>query len=149
MATTLLSCILSFSIIALILILSNPHLTLSMDFSTDIVHDEDGEDQYLVDSTQSMIKIKKGAHCNPFTNNICNGIQVNNGTGLLHCCKTHCTNILSDQNNCGRCQHKCGFGQRCCHGRCTNVSFNPNHCGKCNRKCFHGIKCEFGICGYA
>lgn len=94
-------------------------------------------------------KIKKGAHCNVQTNNICAGISVNNGTGLLQCCKKHCRNVLGDRNNCGSCGHKCGFSQLCCGGTCNDVAYNVNHCGKCDKKCQAGVKCEFGTCGYA
>ncbi|KAJ4976348.1 hypothetical protein NE237_001454 [Protea cynaroides] len=150
MATTLLklNSIPSLFIIVLVLILQS-HIALSLDFPTDT--DEDDSKEYVVDtgSRYLLARIRKGAHCNLFNHNICDGIPVNNGTGLLHCCKKHCRNILSDKNNCGRCGRKCGFGQRCCHGFCTNVAFNGNHCGKCNRKCLPGIKCEFGSCGYA
>ncbi|KAF5189608.1 Stigma-specific protein stig1 [Thalictrum thalictroides] len=125
-------------------------------FETDI---EDGE-VYLVD-TQSLgfsiqaqsryqpKKVKKGARCDAITNNICNGISVNNGTGLLQCCKKHCRNVLGDRNNCGTCGQKCGFGKLCCKGKCINVAYNVDHCGKCNVKCSSGLKCEYGTCGYA
>ncbi|XP_057955298.1 protein GRIM REAPER-like [Malania oleifera] len=92
--------------------------------------------------------IKKGTHCE-VSSNICNGISVNNGAGLLSCCKKHCRNVLRDRNNCGKCGHKCGFGQLCCGGKCTNVGFDALHCGKCNKACDSGVKCEKGSCGYA
>lgn len=94
-------------------------------------------------------KIKKGAHCDASANNICSGISVNNGTGLLQCCKKHCRNVLGDRNNCGTCSHKCGFGQLCCSGKCTDIAYNVDHCGKCDKKCSKGVKCEYGVCGYA
>ncbi|PIA36635.1 hypothetical protein AQUCO_03300083v1 [Aquilegia coerulea] len=88
-------------------------------------------------------KIRKGAHCDPKTKNICNGVSVNNGTGILNCCKIHCRNILGDQKNCGHCGHTCGFGELCCHGTCTNVALNVDHCGKCDNKCLQGVRCEY------
>lgn len=94
-------------------------------------------------------KIRKGMRCHVASHNICNGVKADNGTSLLYCCKKHCRNILGDMNNCGRCGHKCRFGQRCCGGKCTYVGFNADHCGKCNKKCKSGVKCEFGYCGYA
>lgn len=94
-------------------------------------------------------KIKKGAHCDASANNICSGISVNNGTGLLQCCKKHCRNVLGDRNNCGTCRHNCGFGQLCCSGKCTDIAYNVDHCGKCDKKCSKGVKCEYGVCGYA
>ncbi|XP_010502751.1 PREDICTED: protein GRIM REAPER-like [Camelina sativa] len=94
-------------------------------------------------------KIRKGMRCHVAGYNVCNGVKADKGTSLLYCCKKHCRNILGDMNNCGRCGHKCRFGQRCCGGICTNVGFNPKHCGKCNKKCKSGVKCEYGYCGYA
>ncbi|XP_038990540.1 protein GRIM REAPER-like [Hibiscus syriacus] len=95
-------------------------------------------------------KIRKSAHCEPDSyQNICNGISVNNGTNILYCCKTHCRNVLRDQNNCGECRNRCKFGQCCCGGVCTDVVHNFDHCGKCDNRCSPGVKCEFGYCGYA
>ncbi|XP_010272490.1 PREDICTED: protein GRIM REAPER-like [Nelumbo nucifera] len=114
-----------------------------------MAHDtEDGEGN-LVDSPSTnalsrnlfLARIRKGSHCD--------GVPVNNGTGLLQCCKARCRDVFGDQNNCGRCGHKCGFGELCCHGTCTNIVYNDTHCGECNRKCLPGIKCEYGTCGYA
>ena len=119
------------------------------------------EEEYVLDTplphlgpTRSRflasIIIKKGAHCDAVTNNICNGVPANKGKGLLFCCKKHCRNVLSDRNNCGVCGHKCkGLGERCCNGVCTNVLSNDNHCGKCNKKCSPGDTCGNGFCGYA
>ncbi|KAE8732154.1 Protein GRIM REAPER [Hibiscus syriacus] len=105
--------------------------------------------RFLTTSTKKD-KIRKGAHCvhDPYQN-ICNGISVNNGTGILYCCKTHCRNVLRDRNNCGVCGNRCQFGQRCCGGVCTDVVSNVNHCGKCDKQCSAGVKCEYGYCGYA
>ncbi|KAL4332966.1 hypothetical protein GQ457_07G014640 [Hibiscus cannabinus] len=95
-------------------------------------------------------KIRKGEHCVPDPyRNMCNGVSVNNGTGMLYCCKTHCRNVLRDWNNCGGCGRRCQFGQRCCGGVCTDVVRNVNHCGKCDKQCSPGVKCELGYCGYA
>ncbi|GMJ13884.1 GRIM REAPER [Hibiscus trionum] len=94
--------------------------------------------------------IRKGAHCESNSyHNICNGISVNNGTGILHCCKTHCRNVRSDWNNCGECGKRCLLGQRCCGGVCTDVARSVHHCGKCGNQCSSGVKCELGYCGYA
>ncbi|KAL4282115.1 hypothetical protein GQ457_03G024070 [Hibiscus cannabinus] len=95
-------------------------------------------------------KISKGAHCESNSyHNICNGISVNNGNGVLHCCKNHCRNVHGDWNNCGGCGKRCRLGQRCCGGVCTDVWRNVNNCGKCGNRCSSGVKCEFGYCGYA
>ncbi|KAI9085892.1 hypothetical protein K1719_031969 [Acacia pycnantha] len=95
--------------------------------------------------------VKKGVHCDASAGsfNICNGVSASKGRGLLFCCKNHCRNVLSDENNCGRCGHKCCQGHRCCDGACTDVLFNENHCGKCGNKCSLGVHCENGCCGYA
>ncbi|KAG9448116.1 hypothetical protein H6P81_014244 [Aristolochia fimbriata] len=126
--------------------------------------DPEEDEEYVLDNPQllglnvrsaaagrfAVRKLRKGAHCNAGSNNnVCPGVSVNNGTGLLQCCKTHCRNILRDRNNCGGCGRKCSFGQLCCAGVCTNIAYNVDHCGKCNRKCPLGVRCEYGTCGYA
>ncbi|KAL0857520.1 hypothetical protein Bca101_062674 [Brassica carinata] len=142
---------------------SNPHSVVAKE----ITNEEDSE-FYILDETPTMLsnlttasktrllvvphykKITKGMRCHVASgHNICNGVKADKGTSLLYCCKKHCRNILGDMNNCGRCSHKCRFGQRCCEGVCTYVGFNPDHCGKCNKKCKSGAKCEYGYCGYA
>ncbi|KAJ9153578.1 hypothetical protein P3X46_027005 [Hevea brasiliensis] len=122
--------------------------------STDIEDDE----EYVLDTPLPNLRsrsrflarvIKKGAHCNPSTYNICNGVSANNGTSLLQCCKTHCRNVLGDENNCGHCGNKCSFGKLCCQGSCVSVANNNDHCGKCNKICAPGTSCSYGSCGYA
>ncbi|XP_077249550.1 stigma-specific Stig1 family protein [Tasmannia lanceolata] len=154
MATTLplikLVTILSIFIIPMTLI---AHSSLTSDV-------EDEEDEWVMDdqflsqivrpgSRFFASKIKKGVRCHEVTNNICPGISVNKGNGLLQCCKKHCRNVLSDRNNCGSCHQKCGFGELCCNGLCTNIAHNVDHCGDCDQKCPSGVKCENGSCGYA
>ncbi|XP_010260215.1 PREDICTED: protein GRIM REAPER-like [Nelumbo nucifera] len=151
MATTFLKLptILSVTVILALVLILHTHIVFSQDI-------EDGED-YVVDNPftnalagkRFLARIRKGAHCDVSRNSICNGVSVNNGTGLLQCCKTHCRNVLGDRNNCGRCGHKCGFAELCCHGSCTNAAYNASNCGKCGNKCLPGVKCEFGACGYA
>lgn len=147
------SFLLKLTTIFCILLLLHTHITLSFELG-DTEEDED----YVLDTplpyhgmrSRFLANIiKKGTRCDPISNNICNGISANNGTSLLFCCKKHCRNILRDKNNCGRCGHKCRFGELCCNGKCTNGANNVNHCGKCERKCLPGVKCEFGFCGYA
>ncbi|KAF1866763.1 hypothetical protein Lal_00018148 [Lupinus albus] len=93
--------------------------------------------------------IKKGKRCH-VSQNICNGVQAKKGTELLFCCKNlHCRDVLSDKNHCGKCGHKCEFGEKCCSGVCINVLYSAYHCGKCKSKCQQGVPCESGICGYA
>ncbi|KAL6283620.1 hypothetical protein ACE6H2_014549 [Prunus campanulata] len=116
------------------------------------------KEEYVLDSPNPSFRsrsrflasiIKKGAHCDPIKHNICNGISANKGTSILHCCKTHCRNVLGDRNNCGKCGNKCKLGMHCCNGTCINTTFNANNCGKCGKKCKYGVKCEYGYCGYA
>ncbi|XP_068666691.1 protein GRIM REAPER-like [Aristolochia californica] len=125
-----------------------------------VAQDAEEEEDYVLDnqfpglnlragSRFLVSKIKKGEHCDPKSNNVCPGVSVNNGTGLLQCCKKHCRNILGDRNNCGKCGQRCAFGQLCCGGVCTNIAYNVGHCGKCNKKCPLGVRCEYGTCGYA
>ncbi|TYH74576.1 hypothetical protein ES332_D05G408700v1 [Gossypium tomentosum] len=138
-----------------------PHSTFSFE-----MEDFDDEEEYVPDepviipnlrsrsrflkTSPKKDKIRKGVHCEPDPyHNICNGLSVNNGTGILYCCKTHCRNVLRDWNNCGECGHRCKFGERCCGGVCTDVVYNVNHCGKCDKQCSPGVQCDFGYCGYA
>lgn len=57
---------------------------------------------------------------------------------------THCTDLKSDEANCGSCGNVCTIGTFCfngtckclegetlCGGRCVDTSFDPNNCGKC------------------
>ncbi|URD86243.1 Stigma-specific protein, Stig1 [Musa troglodytarum] len=87
--------------------------------------------------------VKKGARCDPVTNNRCSGLQARDGTQLLYCCKKRCRNVLSDRNNCGACGLRCGFGQLCCKGKCTAVAYDVNNCGKCGTVCQPGLRCEY------
>ncbi|OVA07744.1 Stigma-specific protein Stig1 [Macleaya cordata] len=157
MATTTPHVILSIMIISLLLFL---HSSTAFNFEDSDI--EDGE-EYVVDNPfsgrftaranrlekQEQQKIEKGAKCDPFISNICNGVFVNNGTGLLRCCRKQCRNMLADRDNCGGCRKKCGYGQLCCYGACVDVAYNKNHCGKCGVQCLPGLKCEYGTCGYA
>ncbi|GLJ42119.1 hypothetical protein SUGI_0872190 [Cryptomeria japonica] len=64
------------------------------------------------------------------------------------CCDFHCTNVLTDRNNCGGCLTVCSFGFQCCNGRCLNVAYDKNHCGRCNVRCNKGQRCVYGMCAY-
>ncbi|KAB2086476.1 hypothetical protein ERO13_A04G031920v2 [Gossypium hirsutum] len=151
--------ILSLTITILLSLYPQPAFSFQME-------DFDGEEEYVLDhpviipnlrsrsrflkTSPTKDKIRKGADCDPHPSlNICKGISANNGTSLLYCCKTHCRNVLSDRNNCGKCGNRCKFGQRCCGGVCTNVANNVNHCGKCGNQCSSGVQCDNGFCGYA
>ncbi|XP_057955344.1 protein GRIM REAPER-like [Malania oleifera] len=149
-----------FQLTAILLTFTLPLTLLASPFPMASLIAADAEDyeEYVIDTPlvntgslrgRYMASImKKGTHCE-VSSNKCNGILANNGASLLFCCKKHCRNVLRDRNNCGRCGHKCGFGQLCCGGKCTNVGFDALHCGKCNKKCDSGVKCEKGSCGYA
>ncbi|KAL5804541.1 hypothetical protein ACOSQ3_031341 [Xanthoceras sorbifolium] len=157
-ASLKLATIFSLTIVTLLLALGAQISALSTDLAP-IFEDTDQDDEvYVLDNPAPSFRsrsrflasiIKKGTHCDPDHRSICNGVSANNGTSLLYCCKTHCRNVLSDRNNCGRCGNKCKYGELCCQGTCTYVANNVNHCGKCNKKCPSGLKCDFGTCGYA
>ncbi|XP_057457290.1 protein GRIM REAPER-like [Lotus japonicus] len=152
-----------FKLTAVLSLLITLSLHYQMAFSTQLTYDNDddeGDDKeyYEVDTPFPHLTsrsrflatvIKKGAHCNPYYKNICNGISANKGTELLNCCKNKCVNVRGDMNHCGKCGKKCKYGERCCGGVCTNILKNNNNCGKCNKKCKHGIHCRYGFCGYA
>ena len=133
-------------------------LILALQYQTAFSNDIEEDEEYIVDTQLSNLRsrsrflasvIKRGAHCNPISYNVCNGVSANKGKSILHCCKTHCRDVLGDKNNCGVCGNKCKQGLRCCNGKCTDTFYNVNHCGKCNKECQNGVKCEYGYCGYA
>ncbi|KAL5989849.1 hypothetical protein ACLOJK_010744 [Asimina triloba] len=140
------------SITLTLALLANAHLSFD---DPDMEDDE----EYVVDNPfhglnlrsgsrfLATTNIKKGLQCEAGPKNICSGVSVNNGTGLLQCCKEHCRDVLSDRDNCGVCGRKCSFGQLCCNGQCTDIAYNVDHCGKCDKKCKPGVKCEYGVCG--
>lgn len=81
-------------------------------------------------------------------------------------CDGGCTDLSTDQNNCGGCKHKCNMGEKCINGMCTtvinlickgnaiqcgdeciDVSTNMDHCGSCLHTCFdHNETCIGGKC---
>ncbi len=78
-------------------------------------------------------------------------------------CGASCTNVQTDNNNCGTCGNRCGIavtGQICstgacqcpgslptvCSGACVNTLTDSNHCGNCTTICSGGQTCSGGIC---
>jgi hypothetical protein len=82
--------------------------------------------------------------------------------------------LLSDNDNCGECGHKCEnydplmLGSRCAGGKCkafctspqfldcngivddgceANVMLDPKNCGACGHACAAGEPCNSGVCG--
>lgn len=66
-----------------------------------------------------------------------------------YCCKKKCVNVTSDNQNCGWCGRRCGYGQTCCGGQCVNVLYDLRNCGACKNKCKQGGFCNYGMCNYA
>ncbi|KAM0948523.1 putative stigma-specific protein Stig1 [Dioscorea sansibarensis] len=64
------------------------------------------------------------------------------------CFHRFCKDVLNDEQHCGECGHKCGFGLACCGGRCTTLESDPLHCGSCYHVCPQKVECSFGLCGY-
>jgi hypothetical protein len=85
------------------------------------------------------------------------------GQCLVQCNGT-CTNVFSDNLNCGNCGNVCPSGQTCqvgactpsngctgsgqmlCNGSCTNVFSDNLNCGNCGNVCQSGTICQSGTC---
>ncbi|KAK7244280.1 hypothetical protein RIF29_39100 [Crotalaria pallida] len=153
MASTILN-LTTFLFLLTLLALLNFQLVSSIDDINDrdmeIEEEEYDHDNHVVPRSRFLANtIKKGRSCR-VSQNICNGVRAKKGTELLFCCKNlHCRDVLSDKNHCGKCDHKCEFGEKCCGGVCTNVLYNSHHCGKCKNKCQQGVPCESGMLQFA
>ena len=70
-------------------------------------------------------------------------------TGLT-CCgdfpSEACTNMQTDESNCGSCGNACLEGQKCCLGSCTTIESDKNNCGDCTIKCTGAYECCDGTC---
>jgi hypothetical protein len=64
------------------------------------------------------------------------------------CCAGHCTNLATDNANCGACgaEHACMAGSTCCSGMCAGTMSDNNHCGSCTTSCAAGESCCAGSC---
>jgi hypothetical protein len=74
-------------------------------------------------------------------------------------CLGLCTDVDTDERNCGRCGVRCLAGQSCtngecicddsnaivCDGACTDIT-TPEHCGPSCEPCPDGYSCENGAC---
>ncbi|XVE51072.1 hypothetical protein DITRI_Ditri02bG0009200 [Diplodiscus trichospermus] len=65
-----------------------------------------------------------------------------------NCCNKQCVNVMTDEQNCGKCGKRCSYSEMCCLGRCVNSSINDYHCGRCNNPCKKGSSCVYGLCSY-
>ena len=105
-------------------------------------------------------KCKKGT-CKPLTGTTCTtttggtgtcqaGSCVSGGgggcTGGSTSCGGVCTDLQTDEANCGTCGTACGAGQTCCDGVCTNLQTDEASCGSCGFTCFLGQTCCSGAC---
>ncbi len=101
--------------------------------------------------------------CNSNTSRLCGSC------GTYACCPTSetccdgvCSNMSSDQHNCGACGNVCGgstpycnqgacgnggcgLGDTYCGGVCTNTNFDNGNCGGCGIVCPAGYSCQ-GYC---
>lgn len=81
-------------------------------------------------------------------------------SGKVHC-HGKCVAMATDENNCGKCGHKCAKGEVCKHGKCTlvcpkgqvacgnkcvDLESNKEHCGACGTSCPAGQTCVKGKC---
>jgi hypothetical protein len=76
-------------------------------------------------------------------------------------CDNKCTDIMTDQNNCGACGVPCGSSQTClqgiclagctdeetsCPNGCHNLSYDAQNCGACGNSCPVGLACNKSVC---
>lgn len=78
-------------------------------------------------------------------------------------CGAECSDLISDNNNCGSCGHVCGSDEICMNGICSKISkcnegetlcddtcvdtkTDSNNCGGCGNKCKPSESCVNGIC---
>jgi PKD repeat protein len=76
-------------------------------------------------------------------------------------CGGFCSDLSTDENNCGACGQACGSGELCisgactvscpsgqtdCGGSCVNTDTDANNCGGCGQTCAVGEFCVAGEC---
>jgi len=70
------------------------------------------------------------------------------------CCYGQCTNLLTDENNCGYCRwpgtlsSTCASGLTCCDGQCVNINTNMRNCGECGHDCGASGFCCNRMCSW-
>jgi hypothetical protein len=57
-------------------------------------------------------------------------------------CTDGCSNLITDINNCGKCNQACSAGESCClggnsFGTCVDETSDPNNCGGCGKSCIN------------
>ena len=67
------------------------------------------------------------------------------GAGAVNC-NGRCTNINSDNLNCGSCGMTCFDPAVCCNGECVDLMYDETNCGSCGMTCFEPAKCCKGSC---
>jgi hypothetical protein len=90
----------------------------------------------------------------------CNGGKCSACSAGLTSCSGVCTNLSSDNANCGACGNVCAAatpycsGGKCsacspgltsCGSVCTNLDFDNANCGACGVVCPSGTSCQ-GVC---
>ncbi len=82
--------------------------------------------------------------------------------GTDEMCGATCTDLSTDESNCGTCGHSCSTGQTCSGGSCTNtpclshqtdcegicvdLSSDHDNCGTCGHACLEDQVCSGGEC---
>jgi len=76
-------------------------------------------------------------------------------------CSNNCTDIRTDNKNCGTCGNICPTGHSCTNGNCMqscpsvktacpegcfNLNTDADHCGTCGNNCPSGLVCSNGQC---
>ncbi|MBI4702653.1 MAG: hypothetical protein HY744_16145 [Deltaproteobacteria bacterium] len=71
------------------------------------------------------------------------------GSATPNCCPapTLCTNLQTDEQNCGVCGTVCAAGRTCGPpGACRDLARDEGNCGTCGNACLSGAACCGGVC---